>query len=167
MAKKTTWISVIVGIVLSICVLAVAAIGGAAYWFSQHIDRKDASVESAHNQFERIRGQFGGQQPLIDVEDNEKVVVHQPPAPDGAPRPITTFHVLAYDAEEEALTHVDVPFWILKLAPKSQFATLTKNPFVRQKTQLDARDLERRGPGLVMDLVDRPKVGTRVLIWTD
>jgi hypothetical protein len=79
--------------------------------------------------------------------------------------------VLAYGVREQRLVEVDIPFWFYKMkAPAAGFAlNLTGianlTTFDLDDLGVTAADLERFGPGLVVD-VDGPD-GERLLIWTE
>jgi hypothetical protein len=109
---KRTWISVLIASVISIGVLAVAIVGGTAYFFYRHIEAKFTPQASADETFEQTRARFAGQQPLIELTHGDEPLVHHERT---APRhEVNALHALVYDENSGKLTHVDVPGWLLR-----------------------------------------------------
>jgi hypothetical protein len=76
--------------------------------------------------------------------------------------------VLAYDPDDERLVRISIPFWLLRLAPSTKrMSFLSDNgiDFDSERVRLTLEDLERRGPGLILDHKDRH--GSLVLVWTE
>ena len=63
--------------------------------------------------------------------------------------------------------NVSIPMWLLRLAPSNKFSFLNDNgiDFDSDRVHLTLDDLERRGPGLLLDQADRR--GSQVLVWTE
>ena len=72
--------------------------------------------------------------------------------------------VLVYDAHEGRLVHVDLPFWLLRLMPSGALGSFGGD-FSFDSGRLTVEDLERHGPGLVLDA--RDSRDAQVLIWTE
>ena len=60
---------------------------------------------------------------------------------------------------------VDVPFWLLRLKSGPIAFSSYANGFDDRGVKLSVADIERRGPGIVLD-VSEPNEG-RVLIWAE
>jgi hypothetical protein len=169
MEKRTrTWITIVVSVLGVMLVLGAVAIGGTAYWVSRHIHTHTEAVETAGDAFTRVRQQFAGQQPLIEIRDHNEVLVHRSdgPAPVGA-RP-QTLHAMMYDPREERHVDVSIPFWLLRLVPSGgRFSFLNDNgiDINAERVRLTIADLERHGPGLVVDHRDRR--GSLFLVWIE
>jgi hypothetical protein len=164
--KKRTWIYVVVGILISLFVIGIALIGSAIFYVRRHINTQTVAADVANAEFERARSRFAGQEPLIELLGEHDAVIHRRTAP---PHPeLQTMHVLAFDSHEEKLVRVSVPFWLLRMMPDKRFR-LGKNQgvdFDSERYHLTIDDIERAGPGLLMDGTD-PRGGTYVLIWTE
>ena len=80
---------------------------------------------------------------------------------------LESLRVLAYDRRAGKLVNVSIPFWLLRLAPSNKFSFLSDNgiDFDTERVHLTLEDLERRGPGLILDQADRR--GSQVLVWTE
>ena len=172
MAKKKTWLSVLLGIAIAVFVLCIAAVGGGVYWFYQHVQRQPMSRETAADEFSRERARFAGQTPLVDLRQGEQPVVHRPirsAAPVAAQ--MNAVHFLVYDPSHERLIRASIPMWAVRLAPKRRFGFVSDSSFTyNEKLVLNVDDLEARGPGLILDATD-PMIqgpgGGQVLIWAD
>ena len=160
---KRTWISIVIAGVIIVGVLAITVVGGTAYFFYRHIDAKFTAQESADKTFADTRARFAGQQPLIELADGEPVIHH----PTGSRREIQALHALAYDEASGKLTHVDVPGWLLRLmSGGGRLRIANMDAFGDDDTaKLTLDDLERHGPGLVMDV--RRRRGSQLLVWTE
>src|SRR5262245_35296001 len=125
MASKTpTWVWVVLGIV-GFFVLAVALlIGGSVVMVRRHVHTEFAEKQTADQEFARERARFAGQLPLVELRktasDEDKMVVHRPPA--SAPRrtDLQTIRVLVYDNHEGRLIHIDIPLWLMRMMPTNR-----------------------------------------------
>ena len=159
MAPKKTWISILIAAVIIVCVLVAAGIGGAVYVFTRHINTEFPSAGKAEAEIARERARFVGQQPLIDIRTGEATWHQAPDAGRLAPAALHALHVLAYDRDDGKLLHADIPFWILRFRSRLSF--------LPEMGSLTAGDLERHGPGLVLDAGQTGPRGGQVLVWTD
>jgi hypothetical protein len=75
--------------------------------------------------------------------------------------------VIAYDNRAGKLVNVSIPFWLLRMMPSKNFSFLNDNgiDFDSERVHLKLEDLERRGPGLILDQADRR--GSQVLVWSE
>jgi hypothetical protein len=71
--------------------------------------------------------------------------------------------VLVYNSREGRLIHLDLPFWLLRLAPGS--LNNASNNFSFDSNHITVDDIERHGPGLILDA--RDSRDAQVLIWTE
>jgi hypothetical protein len=165
---RRTWVSVLIASVIIVGMLAVAAIGGAAFFIHKHIDTQFTPNENADIQFAEARARFAGQKPLIEIRKDEEPVVHRDVLKASLPAAkLETLRVLAYDTHAEKLVSVSIPFWLLRMAPTRHVSFLrdTGIDFDSDRVRLTLDDLERRGPGLILDQADRR--GSHVLVWTE
>jgi hypothetical protein len=168
--SRKTWISIVIAAVISVGILAAAAVGGTAFFFYRHVRSQSAPPEQAETQFAEARAKFAGQKALIEIQRGDEPRLHRElltPASASAAQ-ISALRVLAYDQDGEKLVNVTVPFWLLRLAPtnrKLSFLSDNGIDFDNERVRLTLEDLERRGPGLVLDAKDRR--GAQVLVWTE
>ncbi|HZR23627.1 MAG TPA: hypothetical protein VFA59_08585 [Vicinamibacterales bacterium] len=162
---KRTWLSILIAAVIIVGVLAVTIVGGTAFFIYRHIDAKFTGQTSADTTFEHARARFSGQQPLITLNRDDEPVIHR----DGqAPRrDINALHALVYDQNAGKLTHVDVPGWLIRFMSVGGHLRIANMEMFNDDDQLKLtlEDLERHGPGLIMD-VKRGR-GSQLLVWTE
>jgi nitrate reductase NapE component len=165
-----TWVSVLIAAIIIVGILAVAAVGGTAYFFYRHINASFTPPEDANTEFARARARFAGQKPLIEIRKDDEPILHRDASPQrDAPRtPLVALRVLAYDNRARKLVRVSIPFWLLRLAPSGKRVSFLSDngiDFDSDRVHLTLEDLERRGPGLVLDQANRR--GSQVLVWTE
>ena len=170
---KKTILAVIGGIALLLILFIVAAIGGTAYFVRSHMNAQNASVESAKDEFAKARDRFAGQRPMIERtaaatgsdDDDDRFVVHQPEATAHAVE-LNSLRALAYDHRKQRIVHISVPFWLLRLAPPGKgFSFMRNSDIDMERAHITVDDLERHGPGLILDTHDRH--GADVLVWVE
>ena len=165
---RKTWISVLIAAVIIVGLLAVTIVGGTAFFFYRHINTQFTPRENAEAQFAEARARFAGQQPLIEMRRGDEPVFHRELVTEGrSTARLETLRVLAYDPNARKLVRVSIPFWLIRMAPSKNFSFLNNNgiDFDSDRVRVTAADLERRGPGLILDEKDRH--GALVLVWTE
>src|SRR5689334_8234532 len=167
--SRRTWISIVVAAVIIIGILAATAVGGTVFFITRHVHTQFTPSEDAEARFREARERFAGQRPLLEIvrgDDRPRVHREVLPAERSTAR-IEALRVLAYDHRARKLVNVSIPFWLLRLAPANKFAFLNDNgiDFDSERVHLTLEDLERRGPGLILDQTDRR--GSQVLVWTE
>jgi hypothetical protein len=166
---KRTWLWIIFGVILCIALGVAGLVAGGVYMVSRHVRTELVGKISAEEEFGRQRDRFSGQQPLIEMNGNEfdhKVTVHR--RNDGQPRTeLQTMRVLVYDGHEGRLVHVDLPFWLLRLVPSGRLGNVSGSgsDFSFESGRITVDDLERHGPGLILDAKDSRDA--QILIWTE
>jgi len=168
MSTRKTWISVLIAAVIIVGVLAVTAVGGTAYFIYRHVHTQITPTESADRQFAEARARFAGQRPLIEIRKDDEPIVNRDVIPKTMPAAkLDTLRVLAYDTRANKLVNVSIPMWLLRMAPSNKFSFMKDNgiDFDSDRVHLTMEDVERRGPGLLLDQADRR--GSQVLVWTE
>src|SRR3954463_6786581 len=120
MTTRKTWISIAIATVASLCLLALAVVGGTAFFIYRHVDAKFTSETTAHDEFQAARARFKGQQPLIEIkrEGDEPILHRDLLSGERMPeKPLESLRVLAYDDTSGKLVHVNIPFWLLRIVP--------------------------------------------------
>jgi hypothetical protein len=168
MSNNRTWVSVLIAAVIIVGVLAVSAVGGTAYFIYRHVHTQFVGNETAGQRFAETRARFAGQQPLIEVMKDQEAVLHREVIPKAMPAAkLDTLRVLAYDTRANKLVSVSIPMWLLRMAPTNKFSFMKDNgiDFDSDRVHITLDDVERRGPGLLLDQADRR--GSQVLVWTE
>jgi len=164
-AKLKTWIWIIVSFVV-ICILGLVAVAGMGYYFfSKHFDTKVTTPASATVEFERVKTQFAGQKPLIELDRNGRFLRANTdrPAPPHATAP-DQLHVLAFDPSDGRIVQFNIPFWLLRMKTGNARIDLNGNRMDLEDLRLTVQDLERQGPALIVD--HQAADGDRVLVWS-
>lgn len=166
--SRKTWVSVLIAAAIVVFVLAVAAVGGVAFFIRSHVTTQVTPGQNAEEQFAQARVRFNGQQPLIDLREDDQAVLHRGIPPGAKPEtPLQSLRVLAYSRTSGKLVQISIPFWLLRLVPSKNVSFLGDNGIDVDTDRLDLTldDVERRGPGLILDTKDRR--GSHVLVWTE
>jgi hypothetical protein len=161
--KIPTWVWIIVGVV-TLGILGVITLAAAGLWFVRsHVNVQPTTVAAATTDFQAIRQRFATQKPLIELDDHGNFVHANTDRPNGAKQP-DSLNVMAYDAREEHIVRVEIPFWILRLKTRGTLVDVGSGNIDLQKLRLTVDDLERFGPTLIVDHTDMN--GSRVLVWS-
>jgi hypothetical protein len=165
MAKKTSWGLIILGISVFVLIVGVglAAVMGYVIYQQFAFQATSATEVSAEQEFTRVVAMFEGQKPYFVIKDGEPVVSDKQGKAAG--RPVEALHIIVWQPDERKVVRLNVPFWLLRM---------TKGHPIKLSSSLDpdgeptrlrvtAEDLERRGPGLILDYKEAS--GQRVLVW--
>lgn len=166
--RRRTWIWVVVGIFAFLFVAAIASSVFVAYWLGNHMEIVETPARDATSRFDEVRAKFPGQQPLLEFRDGETRTNVSSSATAASTVRLTTLHVLAFDESEGSegrMVSVDVPFWLLRLKSGPIAFSSYASGFDDSRVKLRVEDIERRGPGIVVDITE-PNEG-RVLIWAE
>jgi len=176
MASKTpTWVWVVVGIFGAFVFVCVALIGGGIVYFRQHVHTETAPKQAVQQEFDQQRAQFAGQQPLVEIRrtdsNDSRVIVHKPPTTAERHTDLKAIRVLGYDPRENRLIRATIPVWLARWAFSNRSesgrrrVTISGDDIEFDSGDLTFEDVERNGPGLVVDLID-PR-GAQVLVWAE
>jgi hypothetical protein len=152
---------IVVGVLV---LLAIVGLGSAVWLFMRSFDLAQVDPASATQQFDEVRSRFAGVTPVLGIEDDEPVIRRRPTA-QGAGTRLTTLHVLAWDADDNGLARIDVPFWLLRFKSGPIEIASNRRRFGGGELGITVEELERYGPTLVLD--HKGGHGERVLVWTD
>jgi hypothetical protein len=164
---KRTWISIVVAILIVLFMMAVVLVGSAIFYVRRHIHSEFVTTAVGSEAFEHERARFAGQEPLIEMHEHDQPLIHRRTA--SSTVPLQTLQILAFDPRAGKIVHVSIPFWLLRMAPGRRFNVGSGGQgfeFDAERMHVTIDDLERAGPGLLMDGTD-PRAGARVLIWTE
>jgi len=161
---KKTVIAVVVSVVLIIGLLAAGIVGGTAFFIYRHVHAQFTPQENAEQQFAAQRERFAGQQPLLELSLGDEPTIHR--TPEQPRRELNALHALVYDGRAGKLTHVDIPGWLLRMmSGGGRIRIANLEMFDDDRDRVTLEDLERHGPGLLLDL--RRGRGSQVLVWTE
>ncbi|HUF47133.1 MAG TPA: hypothetical protein VMM93_04895 [Vicinamibacterales bacterium] len=169
MASRKTWIWVLVA-AFGLFVLAMTAVAGLGIYFvASNVSTGSSTGADALRTFDQVRGTFGDAQPLLELDRDEqpRATRRLSDLPTSTRKP-TTLWILAWDPDEERLSKVSLPFWMLRLGRNKidvRHRGRSGADFDLEDLDLDFGELERVGPLLVFDL--RSNDGRRVMVWTE
>lgn len=162
---KRTWLWIILGVFAFLFVLAVGGAAFTAYWVSSNLDIVETPAPEAAKAFDEVRAKFPGQRPLIEFVNGDRGNITTNAATTASSVKLTTLHIIAFDDGEGRMVKVAVPFWLLRLKSGPIAFSSYASGFDDERVRLRVEDIERRGPGIVLDL-ERAREG-RVLIWAE
>jgi len=176
--RKRPSLTIVIGIIA--LGLVVVAVGTAAALFFRYVKTTATNSSTATREFEATRARFVGQLPLIEYCGLQTPVVRRTPS---APRrPLTAVHALIYSSTEGYIRRADVPFGILRLTTVGgRLSLMDLGMFGDDRDRITLEDLERHGPGLVLDargnavgglavadaLLGTQSRDSQMLIWTE
>ena len=161
--KIKTWVWVVAAIVV-VGILGVVAMAGIGfYFFSQHIDTREATPTVAAQDFDQVKSRFTGQRPLIELDERGRFLRANTdrPSPSDAKRP-EQLNIMAFDPDDERIVRMNIPFWLLRLKTGGTTIDFNGNRMDLEDLRLTVEDLERFGPTLIVDHQAR----RRVTVWS-
>jgi hypothetical protein len=161
------WVWVVVAIV-ALFVLGLVGLVGAGFWFvSRHVQVEPATALSAERRFQEARDRFKGSPPLIVIEDEHalrpRMTLNRTRKPAGGR--VERLSLMAWDPDEDRLVSVSLPMWLLRLGGEGGRLRFGDEEIDLGRANLTVADLERYGPGLILDHKDER--GVRVLLWAE
>jgi hypothetical protein len=162
-----TWVWVTIAVLGVLAVGCFTVIGTGIYMVSRQIEVTETSEQAAVDEMQQVRARFEGQAPFLaldergrlsDAELKRRAAVESPRAPE-------TLRVMIWDQDENRIMRVSIPFWLMRFSGSGYDLDLGEDGKVRVgKVRVNPKDLERAGPGLVMD---HQEDGSRTPLWTE
>jgi hypothetical protein len=163
---RKTWASIVIAALIISGLVVVGFVGGAYVFLRSHLHGEDIDPAQANAQIAAIRQRFTGAIPLIEIASDGQPVLHR--SATGERRPIKAFHVVQYNERAGHMSRIDLPGWVVRAASAGGRIRLANLGFSSDgdddQERVTLEDLERHGPGLVLDVARR---GGRVLAWTE
>lgn len=168
MAKKPSWTVIILGIAALVVIVGVGLVAVAGYVIYQQfaIQTTTTTALSAEDEFAQVAARFSGQKPVLQIRDGEPVINKLRTRHTGKAQPIEALHIIVWQPDERKLVRLNIPFWLLRMT-KGRPIRLSGHQDGGDgdpvRLNITAEDLERYGPGLVMDHTETR--GNRVMVW--
>jgi hypothetical protein len=159
--RRTSWRTAAIAVAVAVLAVA-AAIAATAIYLSRHIDRETATAAQADAEFARLRARFVREEPLVEVTAEGDVLIHPNTGNGGA---IHTVHVVAFDPASKRLVRAALPVWLLRTGRSRAVSMIDQSEFGAGGAHLTLEDLERHGPGLILDR--RSAGGGQTLVWAE
>jgi hypothetical protein len=156
--RRSTWVLAILAVVAFAATVMVA---GVVWFFTAALERSPANQPTAEREFAEVRARFQNSKPIFEMGPQGPVLNRRPTSTSAAGR-VRTLHILGWNPDGERLTHVTLPFWLIRLRPGSIRAGLTGSG---TQISIDADELESYGSTLVLDHTDDD--GERIVMWTE
>ena len=161
-----------------LAVVVIAGLAAVVAMLSQYVTTESADETTAARAFATAREHVSGTTPLI-VYGDPPVVSRNESSPR---RTLGVINVLLYDADDEELKRVSVPSHLVELLTLGgRIRLMNLGMFGDERDRITLEDLERHGPGLVLDtngaslpqlaaadlVLGRKATRSRLMIWTD
>ncbi len=143
--------------------VAVAGFAGTgAYFFLRHLEKQQAGEAESVTAINMVKARFGSRPPLVEVGDPHRVDFRINRPEEASSSKVTTIHVINWKSETSELVRADVPLWLMRFSSLNILSQLGVAP---EKVRLTVQDVERYGPGIIIDY------GTpgafRLLVWVE
>lgn len=167
MAGKPRWGLIILGIAIFVVVVGAALVAVGGYIIYSQFSLQTVKTTTPEVEFAKVETQFAGQTPMLEIRAGEEAtpIVHREPGHPGQ-GPLSNLHLLAWDARQKKLVRFTMPFWLVRLGGSSPMNFRSSGGlFESTDIRLTAQDIERHGPGLIVNMTTRR--GERVIMWAD
>jgi len=166
--KKKNWVLIILGIVILVVILGIAAVVGFGYFVYRQMEISTTPTDNPERELADVRARFQGQVPYVELSfgDEEKAVVHHE-LEKPTRTPLKHLRMVVYDEREHRLVRLTLPFWLLRLGGNKPIKLNPRGSGFDPGFRLTItwEDLERRGPGLIIDTTGPH--GERVIAWAE
>jgi hypothetical protein len=168
---KLSSTTLLIALCLSIFLVIVSVIGAITSFYWRCHDSRPASAATAEAEFLGLRARFADQPPLLDMHKRRAGEVGKSV---GAAGRLHWFHTVIFDTRAgQRLVHITVPYWFARRSAghASQFRWLGELTFLDDTEfdpdviQLSLDEIERHGPGLIVD--HRHSSGGQFMAWVD
>jgi hypothetical protein len=157
-----TWVKATLGGVALIVVALVALAATGAYFVLRHMEKRAGSEADAVRAIDTVKARFGSRPPLVEIIDPQRADLRiNRPVEASAPR-VDTIHVINWKSDTGELIRTDVPLWLMRFSTLNIASQLGIAP---EKFRLTVGDVERYGPGIVVDYSSQGAF--RMLVWVD
>jgi hypothetical protein len=157
-------------VALAAGLVALAALTVMVGFVVQHRDATPVTVTAAQAEFDRLRARFAGQTALVDMQTRSS----RSPATAAGGRPLRAFHAVIFDRRGgDRLVQVSVPYWLGRKYARhdgsyawlGELTFLDDTEFDAEPLRLSIDEIERRGPGLLVDY--RHPGGGQFVSWVE
>lgn len=161
--KRRRWPIVLAGVAVVVTVILIALVVAGTMFVKNNVQvAEGTSRERAEAAFDAARRPFADARPLLVMGDDKRPVLAPGAETRRNPGTVSNLHILAWDADDGSLATVTVPLWLLAMKPGPIVLGDVTDAWKTDSVQLDVKDLERYGPGVLLDLTAPD--GERVLI---
>lgn len=149
---KRRWPLVLAGVAVVIIVVVIAlAVAGTMFLRDNVQVARGTGRDSAQAAFDEARRRFPDARPLLVLGDDRRPAFTPGLESRKNPGQVSTLHILAWDADEDALATVTLPMWLLRLKTGPIVFGEYVSGMDVEGVRLEPKDLERYGPGIVLE----------------
>ena len=141
-----------------------AIAGSVSFVVWRHTSITKPAAAEADGVFAMIRERYKGRAPLIELQDRTSpaaVKINRPPAT-AARQDVKHFHVVVWDSRQGTFVRSSVPVWWMTFNANN---VLTNLGVPLGGYNLSVQDVERYGPGIIIDF--QPPGGGHMLVWVE
>jgi hypothetical protein len=157
-----TWVKVTLGGVALIAVAFAALAGTGAYFVFRHMEKRTGGEPEAVQAIDAVKARFGPRPPLVEIADPRRADIRINRPVEASPTPVDTIHVINWRRDTGELIRAEIPLWLMRFSSVNILSQLGIAP---EKFRLTVNDVERYGPGIVVDYGSQGAF--RVLVWVD
>jgi hypothetical protein len=157
-----TWVKVTLGGVALIAVAVVALGATGAYFVMRHMEKVAGSEGQAVQEIDAVKARFGSRPPLVEIIDPQRADIRINRPVEASASRVGTIHVISWKSDTAELSRADFPLWLMRFSTVNIASQLGIAP---EKFRLTVSDVERYGPGIIVDYGSRGAF--RVLVWVD
>jgi hypothetical protein len=157
-----TWVKATLGGValLAVALGALAATG--TYLVLRHLEKRSGSEAEAVQAIDAVKARFGSRPPLLEIIEAQRPDIRINRPVEASAPPVDTIHVISWKSDTGEFARTEFPLWLMRFSTVNIASQLGIAP---AKFRLTVSDVERYGPGIVVDYGSQG--ASRVLVWVD
>ena len=160
---RRRWLPIVAGVVVLLVVVAAGVGTVSVLWLKEQVQiESDTSTSEAAVAFDAATRRFADPRPLLTIGDDRRPQYAIEPGMRRNPGTVSALSLLVWDERRRTLTTVTLPMWLLRLKSGPIAFGEYVSGMDEHGVRLQAEDLERYGPGVVVDL--QTPDGHRVLM---
>ena len=157
-----TWAKASLGVGGIVAVAFIALAGTSAYFVFRNLEKRQGSEREAVQSIDAVKARFGSRTPLVELADPRRADIRINRPLDASQSRVDTIHIINWKSDTRELSRAEMPLWLMRFSSVNVLSTLGLAP---ERFRLTVSDIERYGPGIV---VDYGSAGTsRMLVWVD
>jgi hypothetical protein len=126
------------------------------------MEKQPGRETEAVQAIDAVKTRFPSRPPLVEIADPRTADIRINRPADASRSNVDTVHILNWKGDTGELVRADVPLWLMRFSTVNILSQLGIAP---AKFRLTVADIERYGPGILVDYGSRGAF--RVLVWVD
>jgi hypothetical protein len=157
-----TWVKASIAGIALVVVAVVALAGTGAYFVFRHMEKRAGGEADAAQAIDAVKARFGARPPLVEIVDARAADIRINRPADASPARVGTVHIINWKRDPGELVRTEAPLWLMRFSTVNILSRLGIAP---AKFRLTVDDIERYGPGVIVDY--GAQGAFRVLVWVD